>query len=116
MTHRFLFLAAAAASLAACSNRDSRTDSTLARDLALAGQQRTAAPTFHDTATGQTPTPARVAPVNPPARARTTTSAGSTRRVETPSRVAEAPAVAPQSAPAAAPASAAAPAPAPLRQ
>src|SRR5690349_4310508 len=46
---------------AACSNRDSargNSDSSLARDLALANAQTSAAPTFQDTATAPTPAPA----------------------------------------------------------
>lgn len=50
---------------AACSNKDSSragADSALARDLALANAQTTAAPTFQDTATAPAPTPASHAP------------------------------------------------------
>src|SRR5205814_4389946 len=89
--------------------RNDKTDSALAQDLALAGQQRTPAPTFQDTA----PTAATVRQVAPatPARAKPTVPASRPRpvtaqpSVEVPQNVAlaAAPAPAPAAAPAPAP-------------
>ena len=57
------FLSAAVVALAACSRESAKnpaSDSALARDLALAGQQTQAAPTFQDTSVAPAPEPERI--------------------------------------------------------
>jgi hypothetical protein len=102
-TARILRLRASAAviallSAAACSDKtksSATTDSALAKDLALAGQQ-TAQPTFQDTALAPAPTPAATAKKEIPAQLpkRTATKP----KTEAPRQVAQAPT--PQPAPA----------------
>jgi hypothetical protein len=81
--------------VAACADKAKRTaatDSILARDLALAGQQ-TANPTFQDTAVAPAPKPAAQAPKEPPAPVRTRTA--QKPKTQVPKQVAQAPAPAP---------------------
>src|SRR5438132_12869732 len=64
-------LALALVAAAACRGGDKSTsDSTLAKDLALANQQ-SAPPTFQDTAVSPAPKPASIAKQNPTAPTRT---------------------------------------------
>ena len=76
---------------AACSDKaksTASTDSALAKDLALAGQQ-TAQPTFQDTALAPAPTPASVEKKAPPAPVRSRVA--DKPKPEAPRRVAQAP-------------------------
>jgi hypothetical protein len=117
MTTRIAKLALGLALLtAACGDRAKKTaqaDSSLARDLALAGTQTAATPTFQDTTVS--PAPAKAAPApkkEAPAPVRTKTA----RRPEPPTQVAQARAPQPQP-PVVVPqpiAAAPAPAPAPI--
>lgn len=96
---RAFVVSASLLAVAACSDKTksaATADSTLAKDLALAGQQ-TAQPTFQDTAIAPTPTPASIDKKAPPAPVRATAG----KKTETPRRVAQAPAAtpAPQRAP-----------------
>lgn len=97
MTTRIAKLALGLALLtAACGDRAKKTaqaDSSLARDLALAGTQTAAAPTFQDTSVA--PAPAKAAPTpkkEAPAPVRTKTA----RKPTPPTQVAQAPAPQPQ--------------------
>ena len=118
----FAFISLAA--VAACNRdaaRDAATDSSLARDLALAGQQTAAQPTFQDTSVAPAPVPApakerqRVVEREPAPKRQ---SPAARRQAPEPVRVVETPPPQPQpqpitSIPAPAPAPAAAPAAAP---
>lgn len=87
-------------------------DSDLARDLALAGSQPAAQPSFQDTTVAPTPTPAKQVEKQPPAPVRTRTAKQPKR--ETPQPVVQTPAPQPAPAPVTvAPAPVLAPAPAP---
>jgi hypothetical protein len=98
-TLRFSALAATLIVAAACSDKAksrAATDSALARDLALAGQQ-TAQPTFQDTSIAPAPTPAATAKQNPPAPVQKRTAQAP--KPAAPQRVAQAPAPTPVPAP-----------------
>ncbi len=106
-----------AVALSACRGGDSKNlaDSTLSKDLALAGQQTTQPTTFKDTVQSPAPTPAAVATKAPPEPVRTPTKKPQPKK-EPPQVVAQAPVQAPPPAPAPAPVQQAptpAPAPAP---
>jgi len=102
---------------AACGDKSAKAraaaDSDLARDLALAGSQPAAQPTFQDTTVAPTPTPAKHIEKEPPAPVRT--RAAKQPKRETPQPIVRTPAPQPAPTPvvvAPAPAPAAAPAPA----
>jgi hypothetical protein len=102
---------------AACGDKSAKAraaaDSDLARDLALAGSQPAAQPTFQDTTVAPTPTPAKHIEKEPPAPVRTRTAKQPKR--ETPQPIVRTPAPQPAPTPvvvAPAPAPAAGPAPA----
>lgn len=118
---RVATLAAAIALVAvsACSDKSARpaTDSSLARDLALAGAQTQAPPTFQDTAVAPAPTPASRAKQAPPAPVKARAAEKPVTRTPRPVQVAQQSAPTPTTpAPVPAPAAAApVPAPAPAQ-
>ncbi|HTE44928.1 MAG TPA: YMGG-like glycine zipper-containing protein [Gemmatimonadaceae bacterium] len=120
LTDKYLRRAVALAALAvlslaaACADKAAKTataDSSLTRDLALAGQQASV-PSFQDTAVAPAPKPAAIAPKEPPAPVRTPRAARPKNPppkpveqapVQAPAPVAQQPAMAPVPAPSAAP-------------
>jgi outer membrane protein with glycine zipper len=102
-------LGIALVTLAACRDKANGpgADSTLAKDLALAGQQ-TAQPTFKDTAIAPTPSPASVAKQAPPApvKAPAAIKPKPKPKAEVPQKVAQTPPPAPAPTPVEAPAAA----------
>src|SRR5947207_6774833 len=113
---RACMLGLALLAAAACRDKSAAAraaaDSDLARDLALAGSQPAAQPSFQDTTVAPAPTPAKQVEKQPPAPVRTRTAKEPKR--ETPRPVVQTPAPQPAPAPVVvAPAPVEAPAPAP---
>jgi len=116
---RLATLAAAIALVAAsaCSDKSAKpaTDSSLSRDLALAGAQTQAPPTFQDTAVAPAPTPASRAKEAPPAPVKARAANKPVTRTPRPVQVAQQSAVTPVTPTPAPVAVAPAPAPAPAQ-